>query len=247
MNDEKLIEDKKEIEINTRGDEHALRGKIARLPLKIREQLNRRLGNGEPASVILPWVNGLPPVKKILAAYFGGAAINEPNLTAWRHGGFERWLEKQELMAEVRGMAEEAEEWSQATGGGLIRGVARMAAMKLFKVLQEIPAEQRSAADLVKIGYTIAALQNAEQDNEWLEHDKRRVALTNERLTLHWDIHQRDTVAVAERVLDDAIAKKIRKSPYSNEQKRELMGHQIFGHLWQPKEVKEKAKEKPPE
>lgn len=35
-------------------------GKIARLPVAIREEVNRRLLDGEPASKILPWLNGLP-------------------------------------------------------------------------------------------------------------------------------------------------------------------------------------------
>ncbi len=38
-------------------------GKIARLPDKIRNQLNRRLQDGEPGNVLVEWLNKLPAVK----------------------------------------------------------------------------------------------------------------------------------------------------------------------------------------
>jgi hypothetical protein len=34
-----------------------------RLPRNIRDELNQRLENGEPAGAILPWLNALPEVK----------------------------------------------------------------------------------------------------------------------------------------------------------------------------------------
>src|SRR3954468_6317546 len=43
-------------------------GKVARLPHSLREQLNLRLLDHEPAKSILPWLNSLPEVKAILAA-----------------------------------------------------------------------------------------------------------------------------------------------------------------------------------
>lgn len=67
------------------------RGKIARLPKEIREELNRRLENGEQGARLVEWLNGLPEVKAILEKDFEGQAINEPNLTQWRNGGFLDW------------------------------------------------------------------------------------------------------------------------------------------------------------
>jgi hypothetical protein len=43
-------------------------GKIARLPEEIREQLNRRLADGEAGSVVLPWLEGLPGVQAEVCA-----------------------------------------------------------------------------------------------------------------------------------------------------------------------------------
>jgi len=63
-------------------------GKIARLPRKIREQLNRRLENGEPGNRLVEWLNSLPEVQKVLAADFDGEPVSEPNLSRWRQGGY---------------------------------------------------------------------------------------------------------------------------------------------------------------
>jgi hypothetical protein len=39
-------------------------GKIARLPLDTREELNRRLANGEVGGSLLWWLNGLPVARE---------------------------------------------------------------------------------------------------------------------------------------------------------------------------------------
>jgi hypothetical protein len=67
-------------------------GKIARLPHDIREQLNRRLLEGQSGPEILPWVNELPQCRQMLAQKFGGRPIDDGNLYEWRHGGYEEWL-----------------------------------------------------------------------------------------------------------------------------------------------------------
>jgi hypothetical protein len=74
-------------------------GKISRLPREIREQLNRRLDDGEPGNRLVIWLNELPTVRALLAAEFGGAAINEQNLTNWKQGGFRDWRIQQEAGA----------------------------------------------------------------------------------------------------------------------------------------------------
>ena len=54
-----------------------LNGKIARLPRTVREQLNRRLDDGEAAGPLLTWLNGLPETQSVLAEGFGGRALQE--------------------------------------------------------------------------------------------------------------------------------------------------------------------------
>ena len=64
------------------------RGKIARLPQSIREQVNRRLENGVEGKQIVEWLNGLPKVKAVMAAQFDGQPVNETNLSNWPRGGY---------------------------------------------------------------------------------------------------------------------------------------------------------------
>ena len=48
----------------------ARNGKIARLPRDIREELNRRLQDGELGGPLLAWLNALPEVTQALAKDF---------------------------------------------------------------------------------------------------------------------------------------------------------------------------------
>jgi hypothetical protein len=76
-------------------------GKIARLPVQIREQLNRHLENNCPASAILPWLNALPETRQILHSQFNDMAITKQNLSEWRHGGYEEWLIREDIRAQI--------------------------------------------------------------------------------------------------------------------------------------------------
>jgi hypothetical protein len=56
------------------------RGKIGRLPKTVREELNRRLDNGEAGRRLIAWLNSLPgadPERPIIAS----------NLSRWKSGG----------------------------------------------------------------------------------------------------------------------------------------------------------------
>ena len=92
-------------------------GKIARLPKKIREQLNLRLDDGEPGKQLVEWLNALPETRSILEEYFGGRPINEQNLTEWKQGGHQDWLRDQETRERVQRLAERAEDLDDAADG----------------------------------------------------------------------------------------------------------------------------------
>lgn len=70
-------------------------GKIGRLPLALREQINRRLADGETARSLVVWLNGLPEVKDIMTAHFRGQPVREQNLSQWRIRGFRLWCADQ--------------------------------------------------------------------------------------------------------------------------------------------------------
>ena len=89
-------------------------GKIARLPREVRDQLNRRLCDGEPGSQLDIWLNALPESQAVLAREFAGRPISEQNLSEWKRGGYGDWLAKKERAEERR----EQIDWAlKATGG----------------------------------------------------------------------------------------------------------------------------------
>jgi len=237
MSDEKAVQNG-----GAETEKRASVGKIARLPKAIREQLNRRLEDGEPASALTEWLNELPEVKKALHKYFGGAAISEKNLSNWRLTGYARWVERQELLGEVREMAEEASDINETSKNRLIRMTATLACTKLLKQLRDARA---MGVDVVKIGFAIAALNNVEQSHVRRKHAERALGQKDELVTLAWDKHLRDCAAIALRVLNDAQAKAIQKAPIDNSVKIELIGRRMFGALWRKRKVGKAAEPQP--
>jgi|SRR5439155_14806819 len=87
-------------------------GKIARLPLAVRQELNRRLDEGEQGKKLVAWLNSLPEVQAIMTAEFGGKPITEQNLSEWKQGGYRDWLAKQEALEIAERLREDATEWN---------------------------------------------------------------------------------------------------------------------------------------
>jgi hypothetical protein len=84
-------------------------GKIARLPNAVRENLNRRLYNGTLGKDVVPWLNALPEVQRVLAERFAGRPISEHNVSQWRRGGYQDWLRDLETRARVVQLTENYE------------------------------------------------------------------------------------------------------------------------------------------
>jgi len=85
-------------------------GKIARLPAEIREQLNQRLLDGARALDVLPWLNALPAVQKILAEQFGGRPVRPQNISEWRKGGYAEWASHRTGLAHWRNLLHHIDE-----------------------------------------------------------------------------------------------------------------------------------------
>lgn len=81
------------------------RGKIARLPREIREQVNHKLDEGQFGDQIMAWLNALPETQAVLAAEFDGRPIIKQNLSEWRTGGYREWRIGQEAMEAMRRLA----------------------------------------------------------------------------------------------------------------------------------------------
>jgi len=91
-------------------------GKIARVSRNLREELNRRLRDGQQGKRLVEWLNSLPEVQAALAQEFGGRPISEQNLSEWKQGGYREWLAHQDALERGRNLAAEAGELTVAAG-----------------------------------------------------------------------------------------------------------------------------------
>jgi hypothetical protein len=156
-------------------------GKIARLPKTIREQLNRRLQDGEPGVRLVDWVNSLPEAQRMLAGEFNGQPINEQNLTAWRQGGYEDWVRHKEALDCARTLAEEAEELAgESAEVPLAEHLSAPVALALGRLLREAveagddPGERRRA--LLAVAHELALLRRCDHEAARLRVERERWA-----------------------------------------------------------------------
>ena len=91
-------------------------GKIARIPHHLREELNRRLRDGEICQKLLDWLNAIPEVQAILQAHFHGEPIKQPNLSQWVQGGYQDWVQRQEGMEISWNLMEHAQDLNRTVG-----------------------------------------------------------------------------------------------------------------------------------
>src|SRR6266851_8556363 len=116
-------------------------GKIGRLPLDIREQLNRRLQDGEIGRELVVWLNSVPEVQAVLKAEFGDRPVNEPNLSDWRTGGYEDWLVHQDTMQQVNQLVANAKELGGASNTPLSELLATCLAARYVVELSRLTAK----------------------------------------------------------------------------------------------------------
>ena len=139
-------------------------GKIARLPRHIREQLNRRLEDGEQGKKLVAWLNSLPSVQDILEVDFHGRPINEQNLTEWKQGGYQDWLRHQESCEWVRTVTEEATELSSEAGlMPLSDRLSPMVGLALGKMIRTIAGEsltdEKKREEMLSLARELAQLR----------------------------------------------------------------------------------------
>jgi len=117
---------------------NARTGKIARLPLAVRTELNQRLRDGEKGPGILAWLNGLAEVKKVMRDQFAGAELTENNLSRWRNGGYEEWLAEERTKEAATALANQGAALKGVTVKSLTDNMALVMAARLAVELHRI-------------------------------------------------------------------------------------------------------------
>ena len=157
------------------------RGKIARLPQPIREQINRRLQNGDEGKQIAEWLNSLPEVRAVLDAEFDGQPVKEPNLSHWKLGGYRDWEAQQEALEAVRRFGADAAEISQATGGQLADHLALCLTARIAVALQQAPSGgDDPAGELQRLRQLCADLVALRKG----DHNAQRLRIEREKIDL---------------------------------------------------------------
>lgn len=159
------------------------KGKIARLPRDVRNQLNRRMADGEPGIHLVEWLNGLPQVRKTLVEGFNGRPITEQNLSEWKTGGYQDWLARQETLACARELAGDAGELSEAADGSLADHLSVVLSARYTRLVSDWNGEmsddfRRQTRTLRLLCQDIVELRRGDHNAERLRLDLERFAET---------------------------------------------------------------------
>jgi hypothetical protein len=141
-------------------------GKIARLPLAVRAELNQRLLDGEAGNQLVDWLNARPEVEAIIAGEFGGHPLREQNLSRWKNGGYREWLREQKIETLARKLGEEnaAEDGARPTAQRISAQVAVYFAELIEKNSDELTLLQRNRL-ICKVSHELAALSRCNDRN----------------------------------------------------------------------------------
>ena len=154
-------------------------GKIARLPRAVRDELNRRLEDGEPGPQLLAWLNARDDVRAVLATYFSSHEITEQNLSEWKQGGFEEWLRHQQTREWIRTLVDKSEGLKEDTGqipvsDWLSAPLAVAIGRCLHQTAIEAPYDLQQRRDLLALARELAQLRRGDHKAELLRLQRER-------------------------------------------------------------------------
>jgi hypothetical protein len=160
------------------------KGKIARLPRDVRNQVSRRLDDGEEGDTLLEWLNGLPEVKELCAEQFQSVPVSKQNLSEFKQGAHQAWVRSREACELVEHLAEQADDLGNTTEELNVSDVlGRVLAVELARMAQTVLAEvtdpQERWRRLQEVLGRLAELRVG--DHKW-----QRVQIARER----WEVEQ---------------------------------------------------------
>lgn len=168
-------------------------GKIARLPHVLREEVNRRLMDGETSRKILPWLNATAEAAAIWERDFEGVPASAQNLSEWKLGGWKEWRERKDRVENLKTLSSFAHDLTRA-GGSIADGAASILSGQILEALEQAgnlcvtggsdDAEKDPNDGLAKMAGAIASLQKATTARGKLELDKKRVRQKDDQLAL---------------------------------------------------------------
>jgi len=137
-------------------------GKIARLPAKIREELNGRLENGEDGKTLIKWLNTQPETAAILDKYYENPKVTDCNLSEWKRGGYEDWKRNRDVTATVSKLIGCPEDMVEQVQGTMIDQMAVMLAAHMLVEIKSLPLledDEMKTKKWREIRITLAAMR----------------------------------------------------------------------------------------
>ena len=200
-------------------------GKISRLPRSIREELNRRLDDGEPGVQLLAWLNELPQVKKLIQADFEGRPITEVNLSDWKNHGFRDWQTQQELLGHLRDFKADGRELAAESDGELAEFLVTTVethyavALKGWngEMTDELRARLRGLRGLCR---EAVRLRRSQQQRERMELEREKMALRREKAELErhkLELERRKAEPVMRERFDEWVAELQKRKRFKRE------------------------------
>ena len=188
------------------------KGKIARLPLALRTELNQRLANNEDGANLLTWLNAIPGVPAMLATDFAGEPITKQNLYEWRQGGFLEWETQREMFDEARVLAANAGPVSATTNHDLAEHLAAVIAGKFASLLAGWDGTEDQAFDaklrvLTKFNQNLAILRRTNHSAARLKMEQAPFEREEQRLVAE-ATREAERSEVRRQVFEQMLARK---------------------------------------
>lgn len=221
------------------------RGKIARLPLVIRDELNRRLLENEPYKKLCAWLNALPEGLAVCDE-FGEQPIDERNVSDWKLGGFADWLRRRETLDQTKDLAKYSMDLAKASGGNLSEGAAAILAGQILEVLEDVsrlkangekqtPEQTAMLAGAIKdLTDSLSSIRGGDHNRVKLDQNVRRLEQKDELIELERDRSQRMSCSMFVKWAERKAALDLAGSDAPLADKIEALGQLMFPDTWKP-------------
>jgi len=207
------------------------KGKIATLPAKIRDEINRRLHEGEGARQILPWLNADKDVLRVLDERWGEEPVTPQNLSEWRRGGYRDWLGRNEKVSALKVLSDYSLQLAQAAGGSISEGAAAIAGGKILALLENAAEEEGPTNGILlsELIDSLSALRKNEIAQKKIDQNAITLGQRDRQLALEEKRFQRQTAELFIKFYTDRRAKEIMERKGDREvQVKDLVG-MMFG------------------
>lgn len=203
------------------------RSKIGSLPFPLREQINQRLLDGQVDSEILPWLNALPQVKSRLKERWNGEPISAQNLSAWRTGAYQQWLDERKEIHVTKELARFSESLAEASGSNMSAGAKALATGRILTRLQSMGADT-DIETLLEMVKAVKDLHKGDVDAQKLGLEKLKTEQAERQLVLAEEKFRRESAKLFVQWAADQEALKIAQSKESQDVKMDL----LISHIW---------------